>query len=192
MKIATIHGSARENGNNAKALAIFHDELSQAENVELIAIRPSQLKLAPPDMGTSTDKLLLQELVKSADGVLVNTPEFHGSFSSLIKMTIENMGYPSALSEKPVVMLGVAGGELGAIKSLEHLSSILRHTGALVLPKFVSVAQGDSVFDGSNPAILERIEGRIRGLAQELVAYVSKQMTQSMPFEMVVRGDDNK
>jgi hypothetical protein len=54
------------------------------------------------------------------------------------------------------------------------------------------VAQGDSVFDGSNPAILERIEGRIRGLAQELVAYVSKQMTQSMPFEMVVRGDDNK
>ena len=49
-------------------------------------------------------------------------------------MAIENLGYPNALKGKPAALLGVAGGRIGAIKSLENLRSIRFHVSALILP----------------------------------------------------------
>lgn len=39
----------------------------------------------------------------------------------MIKLVIENLGFPSPLAAKPVALLGVAAGQIGAIKSLESL-----------------------------------------------------------------------
>ena len=57
-----------------------------------------------------------------------------------MKLLIDNLGFPSALSGKPVALLGVAAGRIGAIKALEHLRSVASHVGAQVLPGPVSVA----------------------------------------------------
>ena len=48
---------------------------------------------------------------------------------------IENMGFPSVLAGKPVSLLGVAAGRIGAIKSLESLRGVCSHIGAIVLPR---------------------------------------------------------
>ena len=37
-----------------------------------------------------------------------------------MKLVIENLGFPSVLAGKPVALLGMAAGAIGAIKSLEH------------------------------------------------------------------------
>jgi FMN reductase len=190
MKIATILGSARNDGNNAKALAIFHDELKTMEDVELVDIRPGDMDLRIPNTGVSADKTALMEMLTSADGVLITTPEYHGSYSSLIKMTIENVGYPSGLKKKPVVLMGVAGGELGTIKSIEHLSSVLRHVGSLVLPRYVSIANGDDAFDAAGNLLDAKIEARIRGLANELVQFVANHVRQEITMEQTSRDKD--
>jgi hypothetical protein len=54
-------------------------------------------------------------------GVVRAPPEYHGSFCAMIKLIIENLGFPSAIAGRPVALLGVAAGRIGAIKSLEHL-----------------------------------------------------------------------
>jgi len=82
----------------------------------------------------------LQQQVSDATGVIFATPEYHGSYSSVIKLVIEQLGFPSVLSGKPIALLGVAAGSIGAIKALEHLRSVCSHVGAIVLPGPVSVA----------------------------------------------------
>ncbi len=82
----------------------------------------------------SSEAKELRELVRKANGVILATPEYHGGFSSVMKLVIENLGHPSVLSGKPVALLGVAGGRIGAIKSLENLRSVCSHVGAIVLP----------------------------------------------------------
>ena len=42
--------------------------------------------------------------------------------------------------EDSLALLGVAGGRIGAIKSLEQLRAVCAHTGAMVVPGSVSVA----------------------------------------------------
>ena len=82
------------------------------------------------------------------------------------------MGYPSALLKKPVSLMGVAGGAIGAIKSLEHLASVCLHTGAIVMPKYVSIPFGEQVFDKDGNSTDEAAEKRLRRLAAELVDYI--------------------
>jgi len=38
------------------------------------------------------------------------TPEYDGSLSSVMKLVIENLGFPSVLAGKPVALMGVGGG----------------------------------------------------------------------------------
>ena len=69
--------------------------------------------------------------MKSATGVILATPEYHGSFAAVMKLVIENLGFPSLLAGKPVALLGVAAGQIGAIKSLEQLRSVCSHAALL-------------------------------------------------------------
>jgi FMN reductase len=189
MNIVTIDGSARRDSYTGKALALARDELRQLKGVTLVAADVASLKLAIPGSTTdASDKGRLQELVAAADGILLATPEYHGSFSSLMKVTIENLGYPSALKGKPVALLGVAAGRIGAVKSLEHLQSVCIHVGALVLPGYVSVAMVRTVFDEDGKCLEGATESRIRRLASELVRYIYEVRCTEISFEEWARS----
>ena len=84
--------------------------------------------------------------------MVFSTPEYHGTHSSAAKLIIENLGFPSVLAGKPVALVGVAAGQIGAIKALEHLRSVLSHVGAIVLPGPVSVPGVQNVFDEKDDA----------------------------------------
>ena len=72
------------------------------------------------------------------------------------------------LAAKPVALLGVAAGAIGAIKALEHLRSVCSHIGAIVLPGPVSVAGVTRVFDENGKCIDAGTEKRVRGIARRL------------------------
>ena len=129
----------------------------------------------------------MQEAVKEAMGVILSTPEYHGSYSSVIKRAIENLGFPSALHKKPVALLGVAAGRIGAIKSLEHLQGICVHVGALVLPGSVSVASCRDVFDESGNCTNPKVEEIVRGLGTNLTDYIHEYVIPSLCMEEMIR-----
>lgn len=189
VKIATLSGSAQQNNNTEKALALIHAELETIAEVEVIEILPRMMNLAIPgsDMDGS-DRPYLQKMLKEADGVILATPEYHGSFSSLMKMTIENMGYPSALKGKPVGLLGVAGGRIGAVKSLEHLRNVCAHIGALVLPGAVSIPNIRSVFDEVGNCLDPEAEELIRKVATRMVKYIIDTSCAEWSFEETIRS----
>jgi FMN reductase len=188
IRIVAVKGSVRPGNYTSKALALVVDELQSKDKINVKVFDPATMKLALP--GTQTEDAAvrdLQESMREATGVVLSTPEYHGSYSSVIKLVIENLGFPSGLSGKPVALLGVAAGQIGAIKALEHLRSVCSHVGAIVLPGPVSVAGVQKVFDEEGNCLDERIEGRIRGLGASLFDYIHNHICPSRALESMVR-----
>ena len=187
IRLVALQGSVRPGNNTAKALALVADEVQKHPGVSLEIVDPTHLHLPLPGQGASEDTKWMQQRVAAADGVILATPEYHGSFSSVTKLLIDNLGYPSALSGKPVALLGVAAGQIGAIKALEHLRSVASHIGALVLPGPVSVARVRQVFDKEGRVLDEDAAGLIRGVATTLIDYIERHTCPRLALENMVR-----
>lgn len=187
IRIAAIIGSVRPDNYTARAVAIVAEEFAQRHpEVVFDIIDPRHLDLPGP-ASDSVDARAMQQILGEATGVILSTPEYHGSYSSAIKLVIENMGFPSALSGKPVAMLGVAAGRIGAIKALEHLSSVVTHVGGHVLPGFVSIAGVQDLFDDEGRCTDASTEKRLRSLAGNLMEYTHEYLCPRQCMEAVVR-----
>ena len=168
--ITAILGSIRPNNFTGKALRLVIDELEKHDDVKIFLIDPAKTKFPLKENVAKA----LQKKAAESSGVVLATPEYHGSYSSVIKSIIENLGYPSVMAGKPVVLLGVASGQIGAVKALEHLQGVCLHCGVIVLPGAVSVASVHQRFDEKGKCLDGYLEQRIRGLAQNLLAYIHK------------------
>lgn len=187
--IVGISGTNRADNYTSRALAVTLDEVRKADGdarVELVDGR--QLQLGFPDSEPTADARRLQALLRDAAGVVLATPEYHGTFAAFTKLIIENLGHPSALREKPIALLGVAAGRIGAIKSIEHLRSVLAHIGALVIPGSISVAGIQSAFDVKTGAIVDSAtEAALRGLARGLTTFMKNYVCPRYILESQVR-----
>ncbi|MEM7582835.1 MAG: NADPH-dependent FMN reductase [Acidobacteriota bacterium] len=186
LRLVAIGGSVRPANFTHRALALAVEEARSHAHVEIEVFDPANLDLAAPGSSTA-DSERLQEAVRSAVGVLLATPEYHGSFSSVMKQVIENLGFPSVLATKPVALLGVAAGRIGAIKSLEHLRSVCSHVGALVLPGPVSIAGVQQMFDEDGNCLDAAVEKQIRGVATRLITYIEDSLCPRAALEASVR-----
>ena len=170
------------------AAALVADELQKNSKIAVETINPADLHLPLPGMGANPGAKKLQEIVKNATAVVLATPEYHGSFSSVMKLVIENLGFPSALAGKPVALLGVAAGVIGAIKSLEHLRGVVSHVGGIALPLPISVPHVNSVFDAEGHVLKPEAEQQIRSLATQLVHYLEHAVCPKVALEALLRG----
>jgi FMN reductase len=172
------------------AVEVVAKSLSAHPDVRVDIVDPSELDLPLPGMeATSNSVSELKEVIGGATAVILATPEYHGSFSSVMKLVIENLGFPSVLGGKPVALLGVAGGSIGAIKSLEQLRGVCSHVGAIVLPGPVSVPHVRSAFNEKGECIDSDVEGRLQGLGENLLGYIQQNVCPRMTLEAMVRAE---
>jgi NAD(P)H-dependent FMN reductase len=186
IRIAVILGSVRPGNYTEKAAALVVDEL-RSRGIHVDVIDPAGMELPLPGTGTSPDVERMQDIVRRATGLVLCTPEYHGGLSSVMKLMIENMGFPSAMSGKSVALLGVAAGRIGAIKSLEMLSSICSHVGCLVLPGPVSVANVQKIFDADGNVLDAGVEKSVRGVASNLLDHTHTHLCPRVALEAMVR-----
>ena len=190
IRIAVLCGSVRPGNYTRMAVDVVVASLAGDPDVSVDVVDPSELDLPLPGLaGTSDSVSELQEVVRGATAVILATPEYHGSFSSVMKLMIENLGFPSVLAGKSVALLGVAGGSIGAIKSLEQLRGVCSHVGAIVLPGPVSVPHVRSAFNEDGECLDAGVEGRLQGLAENLLAYIQQNLCPRMTLEAMVRGE---
>jgi NAD(P)H-dependent FMN reductase len=188
IEIVTLAGSVRPGNYTERALAVVVDELEQHPDVIVHQIDLGRINFPLP--GRPLQDPLVKEfrqIVRNATGVIIATPEYHGSFSSLIKLAIENLGYPNALKGKPLALLGVANGRIGAIKSLEHLRSVGSHVGALVLPSLISLDRVRERFDHDGNLIDHETDSILRGLASTLLDYIKTSICPKFVLEEMMR-----
>ncbi len=189
IQIVTICGSVRPGNYTAKALRLVLDELAKHSDVEVAPIFLDELDLPLPGLSARDPAAVerFQQTVQESTGVLLASPEYHGGVSSPMKLAIDNLGFPSMLSGKPISLLGVAAGVIGAIKSLEVLRGICSHVGAMVLPMAVSVARVPQVFDDQRNSQYPYTEKRIRSAATNLIDYIQGAICPRITLEAITR-----
>ena len=187
MKIATVLGTSRPGNYTQHALALVEAKLS-AGGATVTRFDPTGKRLPfPGEPGNFPASDELQTILKDADGVVIATPEYHGSFPAMLKLILENLGFPSALSGKPVALLGVAAGRIGAIKSLEQLRSVCAHTGAIVLPAPISIAGVNRVFDESGTCTDPPTQAAVESVATALTDYLNRHVCPAYTLEKMMR-----
>ena len=188
IRIAVVIGTVRPGNYTSMAVRLVADELRR-RGATVDVIDPAELTLPfPGHPDTGGDAQRMGDTLRAATGVILSTPEYHGGFSSVIKLIIENMGFPSGLAGKPVALLGVAAGQIGAIKSLESLQGICSHVGAIVLPGSVSVARVQKAFDEDGNCNDPQVEKRIRGRCRECRRSSTRTATAPTPGSKSVSG----
>lgn len=187
IKIVAVLGTSRPRCFTGKALALAVDELRKFDDVEVTLVDAAKITLQFPGCDGETDANELQAAVQNATGLILATPEYHGTFAAAMKLMIENMGFPSAMAGKPVALLGTAAGRIGAIKSLEQLRGVCSHIGAIVLPGPVSVANVQGVFDENDSCTDEHVEKAVRGVAVALYEYIHGNVCPKFALERMVR-----
>lgn len=186
--IVLINGSARPGNYTGKALALVSDEFQKSGQVRVHLLEPGGMGLPLPGVEQDPPSAReLREKVNAASAVVLATPEYHGSFSSVIKLAIENLGFPSELAGKPVALLGVAAGAIGAIKSLEALRGVVSHVGGLPLPLAVSVANVQKVFDEQGRCLDAGVERHVRRVATGVLDYLHQHVCPRITLERVLR-----
>jgi len=186
--IVCISGTSRPDNYTARALGIVVDELHHSR-VAPVVFDARALQLAFPGHPDRGDGERLRTAIAAAPGVILATPEYHGSFAAMTKLMLENLGFPSVLAGKPVALVGVAAGRIGAIKSLEQLKSVCAHIGALVVPGAVSVAGVQSLFDEQGRCTDADVETMLRGVAQALLTFLKDYICPKYILEDMVRSD---
>ena len=190
IRIAVLCGSVRPRNYTRMAVDVVVASLSDHPDVSVDVVDPSELDLPLPGLEATSDSAAeLREVIGGATAVILATPEYHGSFSSVMKLMIENLGFPSALAGKSVALLGVAAGSIGAIKSLEQLLSVSSHVGAIVLPGPVSVAHVRTAFNEDGECVDAGVERRLRGFADGLLGYIHEHLCPRMTLEAMVRAE---
>lgn len=170
--LVAVSGSVRRDGYTRRFLDLMIHMLERHPDVTVDCIDPGEFRLAfPGEPEAEALEALLTARVAPAQGILLSTPEYHGSYSSVLKVLIDNMGYPSVMEGKPVSLLGIATGRLGAIKALEHLRSVCSHIGAIVLPYPVSVAEAHNKMDSAGACTDADLAALMEICAEQLVAY---------------------
>lgn len=114
----------------------------------------------------------MRENVKVAQGIILGTPEYHASFSGVLKYALDMMGFDE-FEGKMVGLIGIAGGKLGAANSLTSLRAVGRSLHAWVVPKQVSVSEAWRKFDRSGNIKDPDLELSLKEVGHQVARFAS-------------------
>ena len=167
--VAGVPGSLRDGSHTRTSLA---RALAGAESVgattDLIDLRALDLPIFDPDAEDAGDAPELRERIRAADAVILATPMYHGSYSSVLKTALDYSGFDE-FEGTTVGLLAVSGGSF-PITALDHLRSVCRSLDAWVLPYEAAVPNASSrIEDGA--FVDAKIESRVETLGLRAVQY---------------------
>lgn len=112
----------------------------------------------------------LRSRVRDSHGILLSTPEYHGSFSGVLKNALDLMGFRE-FEGKMVGLIGVSGGSLGAVNALNSLRDIGRALHAWVIPEQVSIPKVWNVFGDEGELRDADIESRLLEVGRQVTRF---------------------
>ncbi len=123
-----------------------------------------------PDHLLPANVIHLRETVRSAQGIILATPQYHGSFSGVLKNALDLMGF-TEFEGKMIGLVGVAGGSTGAMDALNSLRAIGRALHAWVVPEQVSIAESHHQFNSDGSVKDPRLDARLREVGHQVAKY---------------------
>jgi NAD(P)H-dependent FMN reductase len=172
VKIVALGGSLRPDSYSFQALQIAADRVRElGAEVEILNLRELNLPFSQQE-GNYPDVIRLQNAVKAADGLIIATPEYHGSVSGAVKNALDLLSFEH-LAGKVVGLVSVLGGQSNS-NALNHLRLIFRWVHAWVIPEQVAIGQAWNAFDEAGNLKDEKLAERFHNFAKSLVEHTKK------------------
>ena len=138
LSVLAFSGSLREKSYNTALLREAKRLAPAGMGIEIASLREIPLYDADVEArGMPQAVTDLSARVKSADALLIATPEYNFSIPGVLKNAIDWLSRPpldAALVRKPVAIAG-AGGRLGSARAQYHLRQVLGCLSMLAVPR---------------------------------------------------------
>lgn len=175
VKIVGIGGSLRPESYSQQALRLTAQRLEVlGAEVEIFDLRTMNLPFCngESDYPDYPDLERLREAVKNAHGLILATPEYHGSVSGVLKNALDLMSFEH-LSNKVTGLMSVLGGQSNN-NALNDLRIIMRWVHAWVIPEQIAIGQAWKAFGADGKLLDEKLSERFDQFAQSLVESTRK------------------
>lgn len=182
IKLLFLAGSSREDSMN-KQLALLATKLVKQTDIEatFIDLNDYEMPLYNGDLedekGLPENAKKLKQLFVDSDGFFIASPEYNGSFSALLKNTLdwvsrahlENEPPLSAYQGKVAALSAISPGPLGGLRGLVPLRMLLGNIGVMVTPTQVAIGSGFQAFDSDGNLVDEKQAGMLQTTVNEFV-----------------------
>ncbi len=175
VKFVGIAGSLRSDSYSQKALLIAAERVrSLGAEVEILDLRQMQLPFCDggDEYPNYPDVKRMQDTFKDADGLILVSPEYHGSISGVLKNALDLMSFEQ-LSGKVAGFITILGGQSNS-NALNDLRVILRWVHAWSIPEQVAIGQAWQAFTPEGKISDEKLSQRLDQFAQSLVENTRK------------------
>jgi NAD(P)H-dependent FMN reductase len=175
--IVIISSSVRS-GRNSHRVALYFDNFLRENKLATVDILDlyqynfplfeERLQFQKSPSGAALD---FSEKIKSADGVIIITPEYNGGYPASLKNAIDLL--TDEWRKKPVAISTVSDGNFGGVQVIASLQFSLWKIRALVVPTLFPVAKVNETFDPMGiPSDKHSADIRARILINELLWYI--------------------
>jgi chromate reductase, NAD(P)H dehydrogenase (quinone) len=178
IKIVAVSGSLRKDSYNTALIKAALELKPDDMDIEVLDISgipmfndDDRLKNIPESVK------IISEIISSADGLLIATPEYNYSIPGILKNAIDWVSKMSTqpLNEKPTAIMGASPGALGTVRAQMHLRQIALAVNMHVLNKpEVYVTFANEKFDSKGKLIHEPTREIIKKLLGALGDRINK------------------
>ena len=136
--ILIIPGTHRKGSMSAKIADLLHSKYQNAgatvDSLDLRDVPPECYLPTAYGKGRPASFLPFQEKVLNADGIVFIVPEYNGSYPGILKHFIDLWSYPESFENRRVTYVGVAAGQWGGLRAVEHLQGVMGYRNARQFP----------------------------------------------------------
>lgn len=183
-KLLVFAGSTRQASFNRKlAHAAAQMAKSQGTEVTLLELGDLDIPLYNADLeaqGTPPDVIRLKQLMFEHSGWLICSPEYNGSYTALLKNTIDwaSSGVKSdpvwqdgfkPFSGKVVGMLSASPGALGGLRSQSHLAPLLLNLHCWVAPRAFALGRAGDAFSPDGQLVNETHRSSVQAVIEQVL-----------------------
>lgn len=175
VRIVGIAGSLRPDSYSQRALEIAAQRVAAlGAEVEILDLRQLNLPFCDggDDYADYPDVDRLQQAFNAADGLILATPEYHGSVSGVLKNALDLMSFDQ-FSGKVAGLISVLGGQSNS-NALNDLRVILRWVHGWVIPEQIAIGQAWKAFGEDGKLLDEKLSQRFDTFAESLVENTKK------------------
>jgi NAD(P)H-dependent FMN reductase len=186
-RILAFAGSARSGSLNKRLVQIAEGGARAAgARVTGVDLRDLPLPIYDGDLeaaeGLPPNARKLKELMSQHDGLMISSPEYNSSISPLLKNAIDWASRQESPTEPPLacfrgkvaVLMSASPGNLGGLRGLVHLRSILGNIKVIVLPDQVAVSKAHEAFDENGRLKDAGLTDAVQNLGRTLAGVIAK------------------
>ncbi|UCZ53651.1 NAD(P)H-dependent oxidoreductase [Bacillus shivajii] len=159
--IALINGSMNQDSYTRKLLEKVESRIKERGfKSTFIDVREINAPIYVPDAQPPKCIVETEEKLIGADGIVVGSPEYHGSFSGALKNLLDYYN-SSHFKDKPIALVTTTGGVKAGTNTMNHLRLVFRNLHGLVIPPQFAISKKEAtselLFDDNMNARLETL-----------------------------------